>query len=959
MSAENPPSTIVFAADTEGASAKINGLAKTIDNLAGEAKKAGSSFNEFGAGLEPAVTKTAAQLARAERDVKRTVTEIIIAQEKLGKADALDLKLKTAGFGDAYKTTIDQMRLLETGAKQTASRFNEMGLTAGQMSNSLRQVPSQLTDIVVSLQSGQKPLTVLFQQGGQLKDMFGGIGNAVKIMGGYLLTLLTPLNVAIGAVAGLAYAFTKGASESEAYNAALVKTGNFAGTTAVQLSAMAKAVAQVTGSTVGASADALAQLAATGTIASSQFEKLSAAAVAWEKATGTAVSETVKQFAELGKDPVKASERLNESTHFLTLAVYDQIKALTDQGRMAEAGAVAQNAWADALNNRTPQIVENLGYIEKAYKAVVSGAKAVGSAIAGVGREATFDDLARKQKEYNIEVEKGRGDTEYSKRLAAELDQIKQKLALEVRSAGEAEKNAKAVEYQTRFNGLAADSMDKKQKAQIKINELAEAYGNLTNKNEKNTAAYVASVNKILKEASDPVAKSKEGNPFQAEQDAAKSWAKYMVEFAQAANNANSEAADLTKTQSRLVEYLQSPAYQNMAEPARQLALQSAYAAIAQEQTTVAVKEATKANDRYVASLTSSANSIESQLTKMKDEVQAYTLSKDLNISLAEAIDRVAVARLQEQVAIEMSYGNDAAVQALQKEITARKELAGVIAKNEANKAAEKIENISQVYSVKLDAYGQGNAERVRQEGIANLRERFSTQPELLNKALNDWDEYIAKKAKIEESWYLGSKEALSNYMSDVSNLYQSMGELTTKTFRGMEDALVELVTKGKLDFNSLADTIVSGITRIIVQQQLIRPMADYLQGGLSNNTGLGGFITSGLNSIFGTGDFASGMADPFAKIISGGSMRASGGPVSAGAMYQVNERGPELLNVSGKQYLMMGTDSGTVTPNDKIGGKSIVFNLHQNFAQGTSRQTTMQAAADASRQLQYAGRNL
>jgi len=44
---------------------------------------------------------------------------------------------------------------------------------------------------------------------------------------------------------------------------------------------------------------------------------------------------------------------------------------------------------------------------------------------------------------------------------------------------------------------------------------------------------------------------------------------------------------------------------------------------------------------------------------------------------------------------------------------------------------------------------------------------------------------------------------------------------------------------------------------------------------------------------------------------------RASGGPVDAGHLYRVNEDGPELLTVGGKSYLMMGRDSGNVTPNN------------------------------------------
>jgi hypothetical protein len=87
---------------------------------------------------------------------------------------------------------------------------------------------------------------------------------------------------------------------------------------------------------------------------------------------------------------------------------------------------------------------------------------------------------------------------------------------------------------------------------------------------------------------------------------------------------------------------------------------------------------------------------------------------------------------------------------------------------------------------------------------------------------------------------------------------------------------------------------------------------------------------------------------------------RATGGSVSAGSVYQVNEKGPELLNVAGRQYLMMGNQGGSVTPNSQIGGGNTVhLTVNQQFAPGTTRATTLQAAADASRQLQYAGRNL
>ena len=58
--------------------------------------------------------------------------------------------------------------------RELESANTRVGLSAAQMTNNLRMVPAQMTDIVTSLASGQKPMTVLLQQGGQLKDMFGG-----------------------------------------------------------------------------------------------------------------------------------------------------------------------------------------------------------------------------------------------------------------------------------------------------------------------------------------------------------------------------------------------------------------------------------------------------------------------------------------------------------------------------------------------------------------------------------------------------------------------------------------------------------------------------------------------------------------------------------------------------------------------------------------------------------------
>lgn len=119
------------------------------------------------------------------------------------------------------------------------------------------------------------------------------------------------------------------------------------------------------------------------------------------------------------------------------------------------------------------------------------------------------------------------------------------------------------------------------------------------------------------------------------------------------------------------------------------------------------------------------------------------------------------------------------------------------------------------------------------------------------------------------------------------------------------------------------------------------------------------------MNALFGktgsNGQRGGGVLSDLFKgamsFISGAPGRANGGGVMAGGFYEVNENGPEMLAMNGRQYLMMGNQGGTVMPN--AGGKSVSINVVQQFAPGTDRRTMAQGAADARRQLEYGARNL
>ena len=354
-----------------------------------------TKLNPLVAKLREAEDALASFKAQQARDAgQSSFLESLRSQtQALGKTKSELLELQAAQLGVASQAAPYIAKLRETEAG-----MGKVGVSAAQTAAAMRMVPAQFTDIVVSLQAGQAPLTVLLQQGGQLKDMFGGAGAAARGMAGYVVGLVNPFTVAAAAVGTLGVAYYQGSKESDAFRKALVLSGNQAGTTVDELTAMARAIASTSG-TQGAAAAGLAEMARYSKVASDQLKDFTAVALAWEKTTGQAVSETAKQFADLAKDPLQASLALNEQMNYLTASIYDQIKALEKQGKTAEAAAVAQKAYADAMKTGADELTQNLGYIERAVQIVTGGAKKMWDAILGVGRQTSPTDQAAKHLE--------------------------------------------------------------------------------------------------------------------------------------------------------------------------------------------------------------------------------------------------------------------------------------------------------------------------------------------------------------------------------------------------------------------------------------------------------------------------------------------------------------------------------------------------------------------------------
>jgi hypothetical protein len=354
------------------------------------------SFEEGTTRAQRATEKLNKAVQRQKDDLQNLIGQIDPVVAEYNRLDKMEQQLrkhrekKLIDDNDfkLYNTRIQQMR---DQVGKASIEFDKNGLSAKQMAFALRGVPAQFTDIAVSLQAGQNPLTVFLQQGGQLKDMFGGVGPAARAMGGYILGLVNPFTTAAAAAGVLALAYYQGSIEADHFRNALILTGNASGTTVDGLTEMARRIDGVSGTQRQASA-ALAEIANTGKFTAEQIELVGLAAVQMENVTGKAVSDTIAEFEKLSKEPAKSVAELNEKYNFLTADIYEQIKALEQQGRTQEAVSMAVKAYADAVDQRTGEITENLGFIEGGWKSIKSAAAEAWDEILGIGRTSTLTD---------------------------------------------------------------------------------------------------------------------------------------------------------------------------------------------------------------------------------------------------------------------------------------------------------------------------------------------------------------------------------------------------------------------------------------------------------------------------------------------------------------------------------------------------------------------------------------
>lgn len=785
-----------ISADVDGVDAGVSKAKRSIASLGPAAAAAGKEASKGLSGLGDGAPAAAAKVEAATKNLIGSIQRQIASLEAGSKSGAEYYRVLASQRGiDAtvlrpYLDQLDAVTRKTRAANDATVDFTKTSASARQTAAALRGVPAQLTDIVTSLQAGQAPITVLLQQGGQLKDMFGGIAPAARALGGAVLGLVNPFTVAAGAVALLVAAYNSGSKEADAFAKAIIMTGNASGATVGQYQAMAEAIDGVVG-TQAQAADAIAQFVATGRVAASSIEQFATVAIRLERVAGKAVADTVKEFAELGKDPVEASRKLNDQYGYLTLSVYEQIKALQDQGRATEAAALAQRTFADEMANRADRLTERLGYIERAWRGIKDAAAESWDAMLNAGRasapesqlQALQDKLAQRVARGPLNESTGAAFERGNQALRDQIDLLQSTVREQRRFAtAEAERAASAKA------GIAAEQEISRIRAasatnQEKLNaELKKYRDNLDAIRRANPSSELLDPARIARDEANIRERFKTKAPAaKAFQDDAATRMLQRLREAESVSRAQLDTADkLTAAEKERAEFVQL-----MAD------LKGKAVLTAEQKSLVAAQEAIKAQlDRNVA--------IEKEVAARADATKEMEKQRKEQERFAER-----AAQLGQSIAAANQQRGEQFDQRLQvfgRGSEAREQLQAQIAiQAEFRRYREQLDKATPTSMLGSDAHA-AEVERIK-AGLAD--------------ALRANEDYFAAVQSLQGDTARGASQAFEDYIAGARNVAASTEGAFNRAFSGMEDALVQFARTGKLSFSDLASSIIADLIRI------------------------------------------------------------------------------------------------------------------------------------------------
>ncbi|WP_404991171.1 phage tail tape measure protein [Cupriavidus pauculus] len=844
-----------------------------------DAKRSVQDLKQAAAETSQSTSRSARSMAEAARDasdrMKAANDRFVTSLEKtantfgMSKSAALEYSARMRGIPqEVYEPLIAKIRETEQAQARLAATTERtqarVGVSAAQTAAAMRQVPAQFTDIVTQLAGGQSPLLVLTQQGGQLKDMFGGIGPAARALGGYVAGLVNPLTLAAGAAALFGVALYKGEQETVNFNRSLVLTGNYAGQTAASFERSVEVIADSTQRGFGPAREALMALVSSGRLSGEALTVLGEDTVRMAALTGKSLADIAADYAKMPDGVAKWAEEHNKSLHYITFAQYEYIKSLEDQGRVQEA--VLENARI-LHEHLATKGVQTVGYLERAWNGLANAIGKAWDAAKSFGRETPDDGSAAitgRQNELlrRAGAARGRGDVDTAKRLEQEANQLAssvQSLAVEQNRLAEATARYKREQEAAISASGKLDSIDErvnKQKALNKALEenkrLEEAIRKVNPNDERVSASAIAAREaETRRRYRDTTGIAAGQNVLGGELEALRAQGR------QRELQLKQELSTLEKL--RAADFFSQEDYIHRSYEARRAALEDQVRLAEREANVAGGRQSLAERERYA-----------SRVKELRAEIAGTYAEEAADVEKYQERIRGAVAQTALQIS---NYNGTRAVQA-QRQINA------LGLGDNAKQLADTLNQIEDQFRRFRDQF----TERVRQAGGANALETddYRRQIESINQAMADAMERARDDQQrlfaAQGDWTNGATRALQNYADGAKDIAGQVSQAFGNTFKGLEDAVVTFVTTGKLSFSSFAQSVIADIARI----QLRSSLSGLFQAGASL---LGGFLGGGAAATSFNG--ASPVAGSFGGPTTTGIFYSDGGYTGDGGKFQ------------------------------------------------------------------------
>lgn len=659
------------------------------------------------------------------------------------------------------------------------------GISVGQYSAAMRMLPAQFTDIATQLAGGQNPWLILMQQGGQIKDSFGGIGPAIRAVAGSFSLLKVGAGGLAAATGVMVYSWYQGTTTLSEFNKTLVLSGNTAGLTADRMLALSRN-GQRAGLTFGQTSEALSGLINAGVRAGADFDAMSQAVARFTDASGTPLDRVAAAFGRLTNDPASGLVAMAQEFHNVTAEQIAYVAQLQRSGDAAAALQAANDVATSGFNAQTQSIRDNMGTIETAANSLSRAFKSMWDAALDIGRPDTSSEMLGKAEAafkradeiWNLRKNDGYVNSEARDRYWNDRETARLALDMAQQQAGIARANEENAKREA-----AAESDRLKYSAQALANytRTQPALDKYTDRQKE--------LNKALKE----------GRILQAD---------YTINMAAAKKDYEATLKKPPK----------APGYRT---PAGVRATDNAGAQTLELEAQLRTLRDHKGINDTISRQRQELWKQQSRFAVLEEAARSRTLSaaeKSLLATKNEVLSREEVnARLGDQ-------------------IMAQERL------NRLQDQAEKFTRQQEARRAGISAQAQGVSSRQaeREATLARIREEYGTSPQAQQAMLAQQQATYDAEDALRKNWLAGAKQGWADYQDAAVNVFSSVRQISQSTFGGLANQLTQWQTTGKASMKEFTASTLKMILSV-VNQLLVAWTIQSAMGWVAGGSGSSG----------------------------------------------------------------------------------------------------------------------